>query len=286
MRPSECGQQHDRTPLGLSIEAKAQALIAWQRRSSPLDCPTVPLDVALLEMVMGAGGCSTSWLGLWQDAPVVVKLVIASKPAEHTPGLEGQLPRLAHSPSSNVETHPLTHSHPNVVQVFASRVIKLTEDMLQLATPPPTSSSPAEAAPGAAALTHATKGLPLLVSADGFGAPHPAQSTLQTMELASALRLMMGVTSSIPDMYLTQVGGERAMGDDGEGRAGAGCSGVRRCCGEGGQGGHAGRGSGQRGGGQGSMWRGCQGQRAGDIAQHTHTPILLHSTYTHTGQYC
>ena len=57
---SESGRQHDRThDPGLStpsnIEAKAHALIAWQRRSSPLDCPTVPLDVALLEMVMGAG---------------------------------------------------------------------------------------------------------------------------------------------------------------------------------------------------------------------------------------
>ena len=218
---SESGRQHDRThDPGLStpsnIEAKAHALIAWQRRSSPLDCPTVPLDVALLEMVMGAGGCSTSWLGLWQDAPVVVKLVIGGKAAES----------LLHSPSSNVEPHVTAqqrNSHPNVVQVFASQVMKLTEDMLKLTTPLPTSTSPApaELAPGkVTAPTQSTLNVTdPLVSNDGFGTPHPSQSTLQTVELASALRLMMGVTSSIPDMYLTQVGMRGRGGGGAGGRA-------------------------------------------------------------------
>ena len=75
---------------------------------------------------------------------MVVKLVIGSKPSES----------LMHSPSSNVEPHVMAqqhNSHPNVVQVFASQVIKLTEDMLKLATPLPTSSSPAPAELAAAA---------------------------------------------------------------------------------------------------------------------------------------
>ena len=196
---------------------QAQSMLAWQGRAGlppallATKCPANPLDVALLEMVSsGCSGSRSVWMGLWQDAPVVIKLMIASKPELHAAaGQHGRQP-LAHSPSSKLElyvaAHPLAHSHPNLVQVFASRVAKLTEGMLQPVAPTTAALQPPPPAQAAAALKLAPD------SNDGFGAPHPSQCSgaLQTVELASALRLMMGGRASdcIPDLYLTQVGGE------------------------------------------------------------------------------
>ena len=191
-----------------------------------------PLEVDLLEEV-GRGTAHSVWKGLWQDAPVVVKLMVScSKQQLHWAHTEASLRHLL--------------SHPNVLQTFAYKITSLTEGIL--ATP-----APAQHECGAAAERPPT--VEDLVSGDGFGAPHPAQkgsSALQTVDLACALRqMMLDITTSHTDMYLTQVGGV-GRGDAGKGWSGTGGSGV-------GQGGFS-SGEGQGGAGEGRVRSGGVGQ--------------------------
>lgn len=109
------------------------------------------------------------------------------------------------------------HDHPYPApQCFACKVMRLTEDMLS----PPLPLAAVVASPSLTTPNIAMGDMLnscYMDSGDGFGEPQSAEEGC-ALQLASALRETMKITSTSPDTYLAQVGG---WGPD--------CSGRRGC---------------------------------------------------------